>query len=298
MHGKFRIETAEYGSAVYEGLRALWCETFGDTPGFVDAFYECFGEDIRGYAALDESGNVLSALTCYPAGSYEGVPVYVSYAICTRQDRRGEGIGGALTGHVRDEVVSRGCISIVSPAEESLEALYSGLGYFPAFHAAPRAVIAEDFEDELEEFEFDEEDDFDIVRPESDVRRTDASVYNRYREAYLADVPHIELTEKMLAAAELSGEGYYVINNGDAVCCVTDMSRGRLMLSELILSPVLLEISGEIDSEIAQLLAAHFDAFEVVYNTPGAGRVQSMAAGHMPEKEAGYALPYFGFPVE
>lgn len=289
------IEAAGRGSANYEGLKRLWQETFGDSADFVDAFYDCFGDDIQGYAVLDESGEVCSALTCYPAGTYCGRPVYVSYAICTREDCRGQGLAGALTAYVREEAVSRGGISLVSPAEQSLEEFYAGLGYEPAFYAAPRAVLAESLEDELDEFDFDEDDDFDIVRPEAVIERIDAPLYNKYREAYLAEVPHIVPGDGLLAAAALSCEGFYTINGGDAVCCVAEKSRGQLILTELIISPVLLDISGEIDSEIAQILAAHFDAFEVIYDMPGAGRIQSMAAG---VSEIPAALPYYGFPIE
>lgn len=292
------IETAERGSSNYDGLKKLWSETFGDPEEFVDAFYDCFGEDIQGYVVVDENGRVCSALTCYLCGYYEGRLVYASYAICTRHDCRGQRLASALTEYVKDEVIMRGGISLVSPAEQSLEGFYAGLGYEQAFYAAPRAVLAGSFEDELDEFDFDEDDDFDIVKPEADIRKIDASLYNKYREAYLAELPHIVPADEILSAAELACEGFYTINNGDAICCISEKKRGQLIISELIISPVLLEISGEIDAELARMLAAKFDAFEVIYNMPGTGRVQSMAAGRFESIEAGCALPYFGFPIE
>ncbi len=295
---KYVIEIAERGTAYYKGLRNLWCETFGDDPEFVDAFYDCFGEDIKGFVILDEGGRVCSALTCYPVGAYEGRMVYASYAICTAADYRGQGLAGALTEYVKEEVILRGGISLVSPAEPSLEEFYAGLGYMPDFHVAPRAVLAESFEDELDEFEFDEEDDFDIVRPEADIRKIDACLYNKYREAYLAEIPHITACEELLSAVELASEGFYTINGGDAVCCVSEKKRGQLIVSELIISPMLLELSGEIDTEVAQLLAKYFDAFEVSYNMPGAGVIQSMVAGFFERTETGAPLPYFGFPID
>lgn len=295
----YAIETAAHGSANYEGLKGLWCETFGDSPEFVDAFYDCFGEDIQGYVILDSDGSVCSALTCYLAGAYEGRLVYVSYAICTREDLHGQGLASALTEYVKEEVVLRGGVSLVSPAEESLEEFYAGLGYDPIFHVAPRAVLAESFEDELDEFEFDEDDDVeDIVRPEADIKKIDAALYNKYREAYLTEITHVVLGDEMLNAVELSSEGFYTINGGDAVCCVAEKKRGQLILSELLISPVLLDLSGEIDVEVAQLLAAHFDAVEVMYNLPGVGRVQSMVAGFFDRGDDGTPLHYFGFPIE
>lgn len=295
----YAIETAPYGSDNYKGLKALWQETFGDTAEFVDAFYDCFGNDIQGYVMLDHDGRVCSALTCYLAGAYEGRLVYVSYAICTRDDHRGQGLASALAEYVKEEVILRGGISLVSPAEESLEEFYAGLGYDPIFHVAPRAVLAESFDDELEEFEFDEDDDIeDIVRPEAVIKKIDATLYNKYREAYLAEITHVVPSDEMLSAVELSSEGFYSINGGDAVCCIAEKSRGQLILSELLISPVLLELSGEIDTEVAQLLAKHFDAVEVIYKLPGAGRLQSMAAGFFDRGDDGTPLHYFGFPIE
>ena len=49
----FEIKSAEYLSQEYEGLRALWCEVFGDTPAYVDAFYKNFEDDITGYAVIE-----------------------------------------------------------------------------------------------------------------------------------------------------------------------------------------------------------------------------------------------------
>ncbi len=297
----YAIETAKRGSDNYEGLKALWCETFGDTAEFVDAFYDCFGDDITGYVILDGEGKVCAALTCYLAGAYEGRLVYVSYAICTASDHRGQGLASALTEYVKEEVIMRGGISLVSPAEESLEEFYAGLGYEPEFYVAPRAVLAESFEDELDEFEFGEDDDFeegDIVRPEAVVKKIDASLYNKYREAYLTEVPHVTMLDEMLDAVALAGEGFYTINNGDAVFCVSEKTRGQLILSEMIISPVLLDLSGEIDSEVAQLLAKHFDAVEVMYDLPGAGHIQAMASGFYGKTEGASSLPYFGFPIE
>lgn len=295
---KYVIETADRGSDNYNGLKRLWCATFGDTPEFVDAFYDSFGEDIKGFVLLDDAGKVCSAVTCYLAGAYEGRLVYASYAICTSEECRGQGLGKAITEFVKEEIILRGGISLVSPAEPSLEDFYADLGYEPVFHAAPRAVLAEPFEDELDGFEFDEEDDFDIVKPEADIRKIDASLYNKYREAYLSDLPHVMAGEAMLGAAGMASEGFYAINGGDAVCCVAEKTRGQLIVSELIISPMLLELSGEIDNEVAQLLAKHFDAFEVIYNMPGAGKIQSMAAGYFDRAELGGPLPYFGFPIE
>ena len=288
---------------IYEGVRALWSEVFGDPLLFIDSFYETFGDDIKGYAAVDEEGRVCSALTCYLCGTYGGAPVYVSYAVCTAPGMRGSGLAGMLTEHIRDMVTAKGGISIVSPAEPSLEGFYAGLGYEPHFFAAENAVLSTLLDDE----EFDDFDEFDIdiegsgsgeaAAVQFTVQQTAAEVYNRYREAFLAEVPHIELSEAMLKFIEAEYT-LCVINGGDAICAVADADPGRTVLAELITSPVLLELSLDIDTEIASMAASHLGSAETVYRTPGAGRCQSMAAGIQVHDTPEYALPYFGFPVD
>ncbi len=301
------VREIEYGSPDYEGLRALWCAVFGDDPSYVDAFYENFGRDIKGFIVAGPDGSICSALTCYLCGDYEGRPVYVSYAVCTREDMRGQGLGAMLTAHVRDAVTAAGGISLVSPAEPSLEEFYAGLGYEPWFPVIERAVMSPEFDDE----EYDDFDEFDLdfgddgggtFAPEMDLEQLTPEKYNKYREAFLSVRPHVELSEAMLrlAAAETAGgHGLYSINRGDAICAMNEAGPGRVVLAELILNPVLQELSLDIDGEIAAMIAKQFRAAETVYRMPGAGGCQSMAAGmRRMENEEEFGEPYFGFPVD
>ena len=312
----FRIETAEYGSAEYMGLRDLWCGVFGDPPDYVDAFYENFGDDIRGYVVTDEAGRVCSALTCHRCGTYEGRPVYVNYAVCTRDDMRGQGFAAMLISFVRDRVAESGGISIVSPAEPSLVSYYAELGYEPHFFADERAVMSPEFD--LEEYDDFDEFDLDIegtdptpFRAELDLQRIPAEKYHIYREAFLAGQPHIEPSDEMLSLIEsetMNGCGLYSINRGDAICAVSHADPARVVLAELILNPILKELSLDIDSEIASMMARQFGAVETVFSTPGYGGCQGMIYG-LPDKtaeadeESGelyeeyYAEPYYGFPI-
>jgi len=306
----YAIKTTD-DPGVYEGLRELWCVTFGDEPEYVDATYDYFGGDIRGYAAVDRDGQVASCLTLYKCGVFEDRPVYVSYAVCTREDSRGLGLAGSLSKAVMEEVISQGGISIVSPAERSLEDFYAGLGYEPYFFVSERAVMSPD----LDADEFDDFDDYDMdfgtdetepLSPALELKRIDAGSYSRYREAFLSGRPHVELSPAMMRLAEaesMGGCGLYSINGGDAVCIVEEAGPARVVLTELLVSPVLLEISGDIDSEIASMIAKHFDAAETVYRTPGWGRCQSMAAGLTAVKDTDefgymYEEAYYGFPVD
>lgn len=309
----FRIESVEYGSSAYEELRALWSEVFGDAPAYVDAFYGNFGEDITGYAVTDVTGRVCSALTCHLCGTYGGKPVYVNYAVCTRDDMRGQGLASKLISHVRDKVTEAGGISIVSPAEPSLVSYYEGLGYEPHFFAAERAVMSPEFDME----EFDDFDEFDLdiegadptpFRAQLDMQRMPAEKYNRYREAFLAGQPHIEPSGEMLSLIEsesMDGSGLYSINRGDAICAISHVDPVSVIVTELVLNPVLKELSFDIDAEIASMIAKYFGAAEAIFKTPGYGSCQGMLYG-LPDKdeeqteepEEYCGLPYYGFPIK
>ena len=302
----------EYGSEEYRGLRALWCEVFGDTPAYVDAFYENFGEDIKGYAVTDDSGRICSALTCHLCGTYGARPVYVNYAICTRDDMRGQGLAAGLITFVRDRVTEAGGISVVSPAEPSLVSYYAGIGYEPHFYTLERAAMSPEFDFE----EYDDFDEFDLdiegadptpFKAEIDMQRIPAEKYGKYREAFLYGQPHIEPSADMLGLIEsdsMDGCGLYSVNRGDAICAVSHADPAKLILTELILNPVLKELSFEIDSEIASMIARHFGAAETLFITPGHGRCQGMICGlpsepeeQYEEDEYYYEKPYYGFPI-
>lgn len=303
---RFTIVTTNDGS-VYEGLRDLWCEVFGDEPSFVDALYSNFGSDVIGYAVTDPDGAVCSALTCFKCGTFNGRPVYVSYAVCTREDMRGQGLASVLTRHVMDEVVNSGGISIVSPAESSLEDFYASLGYEPFFFAIERAVMSAQFDDEeyMEfndyDLDFGDEDNGEAFKPVIDMQSISAEKYNRFREAFLSGRPHIELSEEMLRLIEAEtadGCSLYSINRGDAICALSEAGNGRTVMAEFILNPVLEELSLDIDNEITTMIVDHFGDVEAVYRSPGGGRCQSMAYGHVKVNDDEYGEPYFGFPVD
>ncbi len=375
---EFRIEKVD-SKDKYEGLRDLWCRVFGDEPGYVDFFYGSFSEDIRGYVVCNDAGKVVSALTCFrcgvfrdpgsdaeggvvrdaaddPGGGADGLPVYVSYAICTDPEYRGHGYAAALTGYVRDVVTAPrgtliqesderpaseglGGISLVSPAEESLIGYYGGLGYRESFFVDEHVVRT--VEEELPEedgwsaesetgepsaknvdtrfwglgldgkADFLDDEEGEAFEPELSVESVSGSMYNRYREEFLAGIPHVEMSPEMMEFLRAEGDGgLLVINGGDAVCRVAyagaedgesaeTRSEGSeaplrmVMLDELLVNPQLKAFSEEIEEEIALRLEEHFGAETLVYRTPGFGRCQSMT-----DAETITAGAYFGFPVE
>lgn len=321
-------------------------------------------------AAVSDVGanniRALSAMVCYKCGELTisdadmeevcGKPVYVSYAVCTDPEFRGMGLAGALTAYVRDLVTADGGLSLVSPADESLQDFYAGLGYRPFFYVSEAIAYADedmmgmsgfpedDFADDYFDGCFDPvndtdsnteelwaDEDAEAFEPSLDVAELDASTYNRYREAFLIDEPHIVLSDRMIEFVRIdsfNGNGLLAINGGDAICAVSyadeahegydgldehenrDVfdshdgsermhARGRLVLTELIVNPVLEEISSEIGSEIAGRLAKHFGAVMVEYREPGMRCCQSMLTGKLARTEAGMPkAAYFGFPID
>ena len=307
----FKIKTVEYGSEEYAGLRALWCEVFDDEPGDVDTFYKTL-DDIKGYVVTDEAGRVCSALTCHHCGTYGNRPVYVSYAICTRADMRGQGMAAMLITLARDRVTEAGGLSIISPAEPSLVSYYAAFGYEPHFFVLDRAAVSPEFDFE----EYDDFDEFDLdiegadptpFRAELDMQIIPAEKYNRYREAFLSGQPHIEPSSEMLSIMEyesMNGCGLYSVNGGDAICTISQANPAKVTVTELILNPVLKELSFDIDNEIASMIAKQFGAAETMFITPGQGRCQGMIYG-LPDEPAEkteeyeyyFEKPYYGFPI-
>lgn len=344
----------------YEGLRDLWCRVFGDEPGFVDFFYRSFVEDIEGYVICNDAGKVISALTCFRCGVFrdaageagggaEGLPVYVSYAICTDPEYRGHGYAAALTEYVRDVVTAPsgtvlheeddgrpdaeglGGISLVSPAEESLIGYYDRLGYRAAFTAGEHRVFRGNGDTGFEDTYaatgdtriwgldadgnagFLDEEDGEAFEPALSVESVSGSMYNKYREEFLPDIPHVEMSPDMMEFLRADGDGgLLVINGGDAICRVAyagesgaedgrgsdETAAGKtVMLDELLVNPQLKAFSEEIEEEIALRLAEYFGTESLVYRTPGSGQCQSMSA-EADDAEAVTEGAYFGFPIE
>ena len=328
MTTNYRIEIADTREK-YEGLRALWCEVFKDEADFIDSMYESFGADlsagkftsdeIAGYVVCDEEGRMLSALTCYNFGEYEGKPVYVSYAICTAEKARGLGYAGALVSHVRDMVVEGGGISLISPAEDSLEDYYARFGYEPYFYAAEKTVCEEDGE-----YIFDEEDaEYEKANPTAEPAHIGRDEYFGWREKFLEGMPHVLPSANAMKEIEKEAtlpdgrSGLLLIGGGDAICNTyfrSDEERSSagegnlkpaILLTELIINPTLKEMSSEIEDEIALRVASYFGESEIEYRTLTSkmqdnGYCQSMVCGisDTADDNNGRPEPFFGFPFE
>ena len=166
-----RVECIGKESCWYSGLRDLWCEVFGDEPAYVDAFYDNWGDDIRGYVAV-EGGEVASALTVFVLGDFEGSSLRTIYAVCTSPKHRGRGLGSMLTSYAKDAIISEGAVPVLSPAEPSLINFYEPLGFQSTFTSA-----------RIDSSEFKAgEDGYVEISPEE---------YWELREKLLPDIPHV-----------------------------------------------------------------------------------------------------------
>ena len=113
----------------------------------------------------------------------------------------------------------------------------------------------------------------------------DGASYNRCREVFLTNRPHIIIGEEMMRLiyneSRLSDgrTGLFRVNKDDAICALSEQSGGRIEITELLINPRLEEVSPEIAAEIAKRIAEHFGQEDISYRTTGAGYCQSMAAG-------------------
>ena len=310
MNDNYRIEIADTKEK-YEGLRTLWCEVFNDETSFIDGMYGFFGanpnagiytsEEIKGYVCLDNEHRVASALTCFRSGDFEGLPAYTSYAICTDPGRRSLGLAGSLVEHVRDIVLESGGVSIISPAEPSLENFYGAHGYEVFFSADVCGLSS----DEDEEFIFSEEDsEYKKYDPGLSMKELSSSEYNERREDFLENRPHVIISESMMklihdeSRREDGRGGLVLINKGDAICVLGEEGEGELEITELLINPKLAELSPEIAPEIAVNLAEHFGKKKVKYTAPGSGKCQSMIAARDAIKIDSFSEAYYGFPID
>lgn len=280
----------------YEELRQVWCDTFGDDPVFVDELY--YALNAHGLTFEDE-GVLHSFLTLFQAGTFQGKPVLVSYGICTKPESRGKGYGGELVDAIRQKVNEAGAISVVCPAEASLVEFYMQHGYQIGYYAKNDDAEAEELD----------------VPIELQVSMLSASEYNRFREAFLLEIPHVTYDEEFLEFIRrdsVNGQGLLLINDGDAICALNYGTDEEMGISELIVNPALAEVTSEIGGQIAAGLAKMFDVEKCYFRSPtcivytdesgdhlsNGSYVQTMVSGIDIDIDEAAMLPYYGFPID
>ena len=104
-------------------LRALWKEAFSDSDTYLDSFFSLVFSPERALI-IREDGDVLAALYYLDCSWNEKKVAYI-YAVATKKAHRGKGLCKALMTELHNRVER----TILVPADESLRAFYSRLGY-------------------------------------------------------------------------------------------------------------------------------------------------------------------------
>lgn len=120
----------------YIELRKLWEDSFGDSPVYIDNLYESL--DATGYVLYNEK-EVVSCLTVFDVGTFEGKSISEIYAVCTKNSARENGYASELVAFVRDEIKEAGKVAMICPASERLIEFYSKLDFEPYFYVCKKS---------------------------------------------------------------------------------------------------------------------------------------------------------------
>ncbi len=248
-------------------LKALWREVFHDEDAVIDAFFDCL------YAPEDALvafiGGELAAAAyllrgvrlCAPGGSR---PAAYFYALATRPDCRGRGLGRAITRECMRICAQRGESFCLMPGEDSLRRWYAEIAGLRSFGTAREISVGAAATSEIE------------------LREIGAQVCAARRESLLSDTPHAALPEgffrfqarlcALSGGALLSLRG---LGGGEGLACLERYDE-TARLSELLWT------GGE-EAEAAAAAAAGYGAADCVYRAPGEGLETVMAAATEPE---------------
>ena len=114
-------------------MTAVWCDVFGDSETFVQAFYACEAMQTLALTALDGDtvvgiDHLLPVTVQTPAGSRSA---YYLYAGAVLPAYRSRGIFRQLCTLMTDICVREKAFGVMVPAEASLFPYYAAFGYQP-----------------------------------------------------------------------------------------------------------------------------------------------------------------------
>lgn len=254
-----RLRSAAAGDEA--ALRALWRETFRDEEAVIDAFFDCLytPEDVQ----LAESGEGLLSAAYLLRGVQlcvkdRQIPAAYFYALATRPDCRGRGLGRAITQACLRAGAQRGETLCLMPGTESLRRWYADVSGLLSFGSARELSCAA-----------------------SDAGKTviselSAEEYVRQRESLLSGEAHASLPTRFYHYQQrlctLSGGALLLLRGADGTeglaCCEREEENVRV--------PELLW-SREAE-EAAAALASHFGARHCTARVPGEG-IQTVMSG-------------------
>ena len=184
-------------------LHRLWETVFGDPPELVQAFFDRFPPEVSGWV-LSQGETIRSAAYVIPGNWYihESLtrPAAYIYAVATDPSVRGRGYAGALMQAISVFAQERDLLLYTRPAEQSLFSWYGTklkadkIGYLQHCH-----FVA-------------------VTEPKTlSIRRLNPEEYGAAREHFLANQPHLVLSENFLRLQEVYSDGFYAVGDRKSV---------------------------------------------------------------------------------
>ena len=247
-------------------LKALWREVFHDEDAVIDAFFDCLYVPKDALVAV--SGDGISAAAyllrgvtlCTPDGTR---PAAYFYALATRPDCRGRGLGRKITRECMRICAQRGETFCLMPGEDSLRRWYEEIAGLRSFGTAREIAVAA------------------AASPELELREIGAAEYAARREALLTDTPHAALPEGFFRfqarLCALSGGALLSlcgVNGGEGLACLE-------RYGETAQLPELLWTGGAAE-KAAAAIAAGCGAESCGFRAPGEGIETVVAAAPTP----------------
>lgn len=114
---------------------SIWAGSFGDSEELTSALIN--GRALYRHAVVAEAdGRAVGCMFAFDGLRFGGRNASYLYALCTRPDRRGLGIGSAVAKYAAAEAFRRGAgLTLLRPADAGLAAWHEALGFVPLYCA-------------------------------------------------------------------------------------------------------------------------------------------------------------------
>ncbi len=215
-------------SEVRPFLGKLWCEIFGDSEEFVDAFFHyCASENVLHTLSLN--GHVVSVLYTLPYElTYNGNTEQVAYiyAVATDKEYRGRGLMRHLMSQVHESLRIKGYVAaLLLPSSSALALYYASMGYR---ECAYRKTIMLAVETDYEGYTYEKcstlnEEVFVFIKSYMALRRD--------------NIIHPKSSLAMnVVSCTLSGGGLFIAKQRDTICAAAFVSleESRPLILEII----------------------------------------------------------------